>query len=211
MTLEDRGSTLRGTINHSVYGWSEAAVIYIDCRPGGFGDNMQFFDQSNVRATAISGFSLDSNGRGLRSRVNFAHGFSADFALILSPDMGSGLYELAAGGDGSLIQRRSFTVDNPMQFSINWSDLGITGAAPHYLRFSSTVVAFTGARRLESYETISGVGGFNTVTWANFSEFGIAPVPEPVNMALAGVGGLLITGGLVYRLRVRVRRLASRA
>jgi len=136
MTLEDRGSTLHGVIDHSTYGWSDAAVIYIDCRPGGFGDNMQFFDQSMPRACAISGYSLDSDGRPRRARANFAPGFTADFALILSPEMGSGLYELVAGGDGSLIQRRSFTVDSPMQFTINWSDLGITGDAAHYLRFS---------------------------------------------------------------------------
>lgn len=211
MTLEDRGSTLRGVIDHSVYGWNDAAVIYIDSRAGGFGDNMQFCDQENSRACAISGYSLDGYGRPMRARANFAPGFTADFALILSPQMGSGLYELAAGGDGSLIQVRSITVDNPMQFTINWSDLGITGDAAHYLRFSSTVCAFTGARRMESYESISGTAGFNTVNWANFSEFGIAPVPEPVNMALAGLGGVLMTGGLVSHLSRRSRRATSRA
>lgn len=205
MTLEDRGSSLHGVIDHSTYGWSDAVVIYIDCRAGGFGDNMQFFDASIPRACAISGFSWD-NTTPRRARANFAPGFTADFALVLSPEMGSGLYELAAGGDGSLIQRRSFSVEGTMQFSINWSDLGITGDAAHYLRFSSTICAFTGARRMESYESINGVGGFNTVNWANFNEFGIAPVPEPVNMALAGLGGVLMTGGVVSQLRRRAGR-----
>ena len=198
MDLSDRGSSLYGTINAGSRFFSDAIVIYIDCRAGGFNDNLGFFDYSTTHTRAISG----SPNPGFRSRAHFATGFGADFALVLSQNYGSGLYQLAAGGNGSLGDRIPISFNENWQFSVNWSDLGITDPAAHYFTFSSTAVSGNGWRYLESYENISGNSGYgNDITWSEYNMFGIAPVPEPVNVALAGFAGILVTGGLVFQLR----------
>jgi hypothetical protein len=203
MDLSDRGASLYGTINAGSRFFSDAIVIYIDCRAGGFNDNLSFFDYSTTHTRAISG----SPNPDFRSRAHFAPGFGADFALVLSQNYGSGLYQLAAGGNGSLGDRIPISFNENWQFSVNWSDLGITDPAAHYFTFSSTAVSGNGYRYLESYENISGQSGYNyDVTWSGYNVFGIAAVPEPVNVALAGFAGVLATGGLVFQLRRFTRR-----
>jgi len=203
MDLSDRGTSLYGTINAGSRFFSDAIVIYIDCRAGGFNDNLSFFDYSTTHTRAISG----SPNPDFRSRAHFAPGFGADFALVLSQNYGSGLYQLAAGGNGSLGDRIPISFNENWQFSVNWSDLGITDPTAHYLTFSSSAVSGNGFRYMESYENISGQSGYNyDVTWSEYNVFGIAPVPEPVNVALAGFGGILIMGGLVFQWRRFTRR-----
>lgn len=198
LTLQDQGSSFRGAISSPIpIDFNDAVILYIDCRPGGFNNTGSLMDNSSMAAMGISGYASP----GFRALANFAPNFTADFALVLSRNPGSGLYEIAAGPDGTHLQRVAMNFGDSWQFNVNWSDLGITDPGNHYFRFSSTTVAYSGARRLESYETISGIAGFNTVNWADYNEFGIAPVPEPVNVALAGLGGILIAGGLVSRLR----------
>src|SRR5215472_16296834 len=53
--LSDRGTSLYGTINAGSRFFSYAIVIYIDCRAGGFNDNLRFFDYSTTHTRAISG------------------------------------------------------------------------------------------------------------------------------------------------------------
>jgi hypothetical protein len=97
-------------------------------------------------------------------------------------------------------ERIPISLSDDWRFSINWSDLGITDPAAHHFTFSSSVVSQNGFRYLESYENVSGHSGYGyDITWSEYNEFGIPPVPEPVNMALAGFAGVLLTGGLVSR------------
>lgn len=202
LTLQDQGTSFHGAISSAIpIDFPDAVVLFIDCRPGGFNNTGSLMDNSSMAAMEISGY----NSPGFRALANFAPGFTADFALVLSRNPGSGLYEIAAGPGGTHLQRVAMTFGDSWQFNVNWSDLGITDSANHYFRFSSSTVAYSGARRLESYETISGIAGFNTVNWSDYNEFGIPPVPEPVNMALVGLGGILVTGGLVSRFIGRVR------
>jgi len=200
LTLQDQGTSFHGAISSPIpIDFTDAVILYIDCRPGGFNNTGSLMDNSSMAAMGISGYASP----GFRALANFASGFTADFALVLSRNPGSGLYEIAAGPGGTHLQRVAMNFGDSWQFNVNWSDLGITSSSDHYFRFSSSTVAYSGARRLESYEIISGISGFNTVNWSNYNEFGIPPVPEPVNMALAGLGGILVTGGLVSRLRRR--------
>ena len=208
LTLQDHGTSFHGAISSAIpIDFNDAVILYIDCRPGGFDNTGSLMDNSSMAAMGISGY----HSPGFRALANFAPGFTADFALVLSRNPGSGLYEIAAGPDGTHLQRVAMNFGDSWQFNVNWSDLGITDSANHYFRFSSSTVAYSGARRLESYETISGIPGFYTVNWADFNEFGIAPVPEPVNMALVGLGGILIAGGLISRLRGWTRHTVQKA
>jgi hypothetical protein len=208
LTLQDQGASFHGAISSAIpIDFNDAVILYIDCRPGGFNNTGSLMDNSSFAAMGISGY----NSPGYRALANFAPGFTADFALVLSRNPGSGLYEIAAGPGGTHLQRVSMNFGDSWQFNVNWSDLGITDSAHHYFRFSSSTVAYSGARRLESYETISGISGFNTVNWSDYNEFGIAPVPEPVNMTLAGLGGIFIAGGLVSWLRGSSRHTAEKA
>jgi len=195
--LQEQGGTIAGTLTPGTSYFNDCVVLYIDSRAGGFTDNTGFTDTLDAQRRAVSGCLNRDN----RSTARFATGFTADFALVLSTQYGCGLYELHNGGDESLTLLRTLSMSQvgaAYQFGINWEEIGVTGDAAHYLAFESTYITATGYRSLESYETIAGQRGFGgTVTWSNFNTFGLAPVPEPTNLALAVFGVLGLTGGVV--------------
>lgn len=208
LTLSDSGSTIRGTVNlGDPIGryYQDYLVLYIDSKPGGFGSTASFADVNNALTRSISGY---SGGTG-RATANFAPNFAADYAIILSrTGPASALYELASGTEMGPYKNISFT-DNgtSWQFSFN---LGDVGASEPSFKFQSTSVSSAGAgyRFLDSYESLTGNVGFNTVTFGNFNTFGVPAVPETTNAALAVFGGLVLSAAIGSRLR---RHFAARA
>lgn len=205
MTLSDYGSTF--STSFTPYGryFPECLVIYIDSQAGGFINNLTFNDTAGPQRHAISGC-LDPS---TRATANFARGFTADYALVLSANYGAGLYQLVSGGDYSMNLISSLSINDAggaYTVNINWNDIGITAEAAHYLRFQSTYITATGSRYLESFETLTGARGFNTVNFDYFNTFGVEPVPEPVNVALCVFGGVAVLAGTMERVH-RVRKI----
>ena len=207
MTLSDSGGSALSVTFAPGYvvngGFPEALVLYVDSQAGGFATTENILDAADGQRRAISG---TTPGQTAHSLLRFAPGFEADYAIVLAPTAVSGLYRLNAGGDGSLEFLRSFSPgDNPAlcQFNIYWSDLGISGDAAHSLRFQSSYTSLLGARTRESFETLTYTGNFGTLTFDYFNTFGVQPVPEPVNVALALFGGIALTVGVVNQVRHR--------
>jgi hypothetical protein len=196
-------------------GWfNEALVIYIDSIDGsGFAGTGGFGDTASAERACISGV-----GSGGRSTVNFASGFRPDYALVLGITTRlHGLYQLAEGGNESFTPLRNLSIGpndgsggaDHFQTSFRWSDIGQTGSGDHGFRFATTYLTTSGSRYLESFEHLSAdsMRGFNTVTFTDFNVYGVEPVPEMTNLALAIFGGLAVGGGLAVRAR---RYLAQR-
>jgi len=192
--------------------FNDALVIYFDTVPeAGFSGTSSFADTASMQTRCISGL-----GTAGRSTVNFASGFTADYALVLGVNTPmSGLYQLNAGGDNSmtLVANLAFTPNGPYdaQFSttFTWSQIGESSPSARGFRFESTYLTLTGSRYLETFEhlTPDSRSGFNSIWFSDYNVYGVDPVPEPTNLALGIFGGLALAGGLVNRLR---KRLACR-
>jgi hypothetical protein len=72
-------------------GASDAVVVYLDSRGGGFASTAGFTDSGDARRSAASGRS--ATGQAI---LDFAPGFGADFAIVLDAS-GAELFELAEG------------------------------------------------------------------------------------------------------------------
>ncbi len=189
-------------------------VIYFDSIPNaGVTGTGLLNDMSNTETRYISGV-----GTSGRSGVNFASGFGADYALVLGVNtMVSGLYSIANGGDGSMTLVHDVSISPVWDQSsaayfttrINWGDLGQGSASEHGFRFQSTYMNTFGLRYLESFEhpTSDSVSGYGTIGFTDYNLYGVDPVPEPTNMALAIFGGLAISGTAASRIR---KHLAAR-
>jgi hypothetical protein len=201
LTLSDSGSTIRGTVNlggDSATYFKGYLMLYIDSKPGGFANTASFADVSTPVTRSISGY----NGGTGRATANFAPNFAADYAIVLSrTGPASALYELASGTALGPSKNLTFT-DNgtSWQFSFNLNDIGASAAS---FNFQSTITSDVGSgyRYLESYEPLTGTGGFNTVNFGNFNTFGVETVPETTNAALAVFGGLVLTASVSSRVR----------
>jgi len=207
LTLQDNGYTVFGTFDKAPgMSFQLDLVIYIDSVAGGFSDTTSFRDNADPARTAISGFNTALN-KG--STATFAPGFAADYAIILGvnwPNTGNGLYRLNAGGDGSFDYIASANLDptytlNAWSYTFNfrWSDIGIQPGDAHFLKFQSTYLDSSTSRTLESFESLSGDRGFNSVTFGNYNTYGVAPVPEMTTWALTVFGGLFIGRRLISR------------
>jgi len=208
LTLSDSGSTIRATVHLGgtfPTSYANYLVLYIDSRPGGFSDNMSFFDNKSTWTRTVSGYSA----AGSRAAAYFAPNFGADYAIVLSRTVnGAALYELVSGSTLPAPKMLSFTDNSTSwQFSFSLSDIGATSPS---FKFQSSATSSTGSgyRYLESYETTSGTMGFGTVTFGNYNTFGVEAVPETANAALAVFGGLVVAAGAGSRLRRCFRRRA---
>jgi len=63
-------------------------------------------------------------------------------------------------------------------------------------KFESTYIGDTGSRSLESFESLTGDVGWNSVTFNNFDTY-VTAVPEMTNPALAIFGGIALGTGAV--------------
>jgi hypothetical protein len=195
--------------------FNDALVIYFDVTAGsGFRESSLFGDTLNLETRCISGL-----GTAGRSTVNFASGFTADYALVLGVNSFlHGLYRLGQGGDESMTLVRNLNFNpygpNDAQFntSFTWADLGLGSSSTRGFRFQSTYLTTTGSRYLETFEhlTPDSLKGFNSIWFSDYNLYGVDPVPEPTNLALAVFGGLALTGTIATRFRrwFAARRLA---
>ncbi len=189
--------------------FSENLVLFIDSRPGGFANNDTFFG-SGYLGCAAAGYMGTGTAR---SRAVFGappgDSFGVDYILALGVGDNGAVFSI--GADGVLTAVQQFSINpNDSQgsrtytFSFDWNSIGVTDPSAGGFRFYSSYVADTGYRRLDSLQTVSGVAGFrNTITFNDYDVFGVDPVPEPINIALAVFGGLAVTGGVAARMRTR--------
>jgi hypothetical protein len=196
LVLQDNGSTVFGTFNKAPgCSFQLDLVIFIDSVAGGFADTTSFKDNSSPATVAISGFNTALN-KG--STATFAPGFRADYAIVLGvnpPNSGSDLYRLNAGGDGSFQKIGSVNLDpnNDLNswsytFSFTWASIGIRPSDAHFFKFEASYIDSSGSRTLESFETLTGTRNFGSITFGDYSTYGVAPVPEMTTSALAIFG-----------------------
>ncbi len=139
LTVSDNGTTINFSLTKGTGGgFNDAMVIYIDSKTGGFANTGSMNDQADGLRKAISGASGGTVGLvpNNRSTLNFPAGFEADYAIALGPACCSfgGVWELANGGDNSLVYKNSANLlpltatGTVYTFSCAKADIGITGA-----------------------------------------------------------------------------------
>jgi len=212
LNLSDNGTTVSATFNKggsAGTGFNDVLVLFIDSKAGGFTDTTHFSDASGSLQQAISGINTTGSAR---STAIFASGFAADYAIALGFDNGIAVYHLVSGGNGSLelVRTLSFSPhDSKTQptynFSFTWADVGLSSGSGNTIKFESTYITASGARKLESFESLTGAVGFdNTVTFGNYDTYPLAPVPEPAQAALTIFGTGAISVAIFRWIRRRV-------
>jgi hypothetical protein len=207
LRLSDNGTTVYGTFNKGNGNFDNNLVMYIDTGSGTFGATTTLYDHSDGWRSSVSG-----NNGSQRSTAVFASGFHADYALVIgvNPTKGGYLYQLV-GGAGSTFPEPTLAnfscdygddINGPFRFHFDWTDLGMTSGAGNGFRFETAYVHSGGNSYFQSFEKISGTAGFgHTITFNTYDVYGVEPVPETTNAALAVFAGLIMTGGLVARAR----------
>jgi hypothetical protein len=112
---------------------------------------------------------------------------------------GAFVFELASGSGfaDAQILRGPFDNANSATYSatFDWSYIGLGDSdATRSFTFESSYITETGSRYLESFESLSGTKGFNSVTFGNYDSFppSAIPVPEPANQAMIFFGVFFI-------------------
>ncbi len=162
LTISDNGTDI--TLALATAGsFNDILVVYFDSKTGGFANTTTFNDQSDGGRRAISG----KSGSGT-SNVSFPDGFNADYGLAWG-NFGSVLFELAAGGDNSLVFKNFNASTSTVTFPK--SMLGIDGAV--IFKLIGTYVAESAYRSNEALVENIGNGsegggnfGFNSIRFA---------------------------------------------
>ena len=185
---DDSSGVLTFTINATTPG--NALVIYLDSKTGGFNSTSGFQDGADGLRRAISGYDSTANGGGV-GKSTTQMPFSADFAIGVDGGWG-GFWELANGGDNSLIYRATalaggFGSGNVL--TLNVSDLGMTANSGQSFNFFAMMVSGSGYTSPEfiGASSISGSSGWgNTQTVGAGSTYTL--IPEPSSSLLMGLG-----------------------
>ena len=185
-------------------------VIFVDTAPGGFTTTSVFSDKGSSLETSISGLNTS------RSVATFAPDFAADYAIALGVNSGSAVYKLVDDASGPHLELvRSglnfLYVDSPnhatYSFQFDWADIGLPNRNTNFFKFETTYITSTGSRSLQSFEGLTGKSGFDFVTFTNYDTYGVPPIPENTNAALAIFGGLVLALG--WGKKARARRVAG--
>jgi len=201
LTLTDNGTTVSGTFAKGTTGdFLDVLVLFIDSKSGGFSTTSGFTDSDTKLTRAVSGI----DGTGNRALANFATGFSADYAIALRPRSAADpdqLFQLVNNGSHNRVGSVNLSPvgtgsSTTYTFSFNWSDIGVTPGSGASFKFESTYIGDTGSRSLESFESLTGDVGWNSVTFNNFDTY-VTAVPEMTNPALAIFGGIALGTGAV--------------
>lgn len=196
LELTDNGTTVSGILTKGSADFSDSMVIYIDSVAGGFSSTASLNDQGDDLRRAIS---YGAN------TLTFDSGFEADYAIALGPTQASfgGIWQLAAGGDNSLVFVQSanlapLTSNNATYtFDFDFSEIGLVGAS----NFDFVATYLNGTNAFLSDESIgSAIGGGNPGSGgATLSGFESYVVPEP--STYAALGGLAALGIALLRRR----------
>ena len=228
LSLTSNGTTLTGTItpgpNNGAGNSGELydeLVIYISTGTTGSTNTSTFTDDGGSAngdklREAVSGYDVTAAGNVVRSTVNFAPGFTASYAIALSPVQVqfSGLYALPGVGTATAsnfgflgsanVAPASMNAVGPYTFSISLASIG----SPTSFQFATTYLdshdTDTIYRSNEAFNSVSDV-----TTPTNTGNIGqdtvligsnVFNVPEPASWAILFAGfGLLIS--LQYRRR----------
>lgn len=195
LQFSNNSSTIRANFVKGMGSFTDNLVIFIDTTPGGFTSTASLSDKNTILETSISGLGLS------RSVANFAPGFEADYAIALGLGTGSAVYKLVNDSTGPHLElvRSGLNLqytDNPnapsYSFQFTWGDIGLPNANTNFFKFESSYINSSGARSLQSFEDLTGQDAFRTVTFTNYDTYGVPPVPENTNAALAVFGGLVV-------------------
>ena len=205
LTLNDNAGAISATFNRGGPDpFQYSLVFFIDSVSGGISTTASLTPSSTYGERSVSGLSGAS-----RSVMNFASGFTADYAIVLNVSLpnASGLYRIDSAT--SFHKVRDIT-PNPatdvyataISFNWNWSEISAGGPTVNSFKFQSTYIDTSAYRSLEGFETLSGSVGFGTVNAAGYNVYNSA-VPEPVNIALSIFGGCFGIAGLAQVARRR--------
>jgi hypothetical protein len=209
LTMSNNANTVYGKIVKGTGNFTDNLVIFIDSVPGGFTDTSRFYDNNGFREIAVSGYKDATT----KSTAFFAPGFEADYAIVLSIlHNSSALYKLTNGASGpDLVSVTGVTlqnVNNPndpaFYFGFDWTSIGLPSQRTNFFKFETSYVNDFGSRSLQSYEGLIGNPGYDVVTFTNYDTYGVQPVPENTNAALALFGGIVGGVACVTRLRRRL-------
>ena len=208
LRLYNNATTVYANFTNVINGsFTDNLVMFIDCAPGGYDSTALFKDNGNALQSATSGYKTS------RATANFAPGFSADYAIALSPNnSGSALYKLVDDGAGPylLLIRSSLgltptdNIGSPVFYwQFDWTDIGLPAQKTNFFKFETSYVTGYGYRSLQSFEGLTGREGFNTVSFTNYDTYGVPPVPENTNLALGVFGGIAASVAISSRWRRR--------
>jgi hypothetical protein len=206
LTMSNNDYTVYAKFDKGAGTFADNLVIFIDCAPGGFTSTSPFSDHDSSIETAVSGYSGSQ-----RSTANFASGFEADYAIALGIGRGSFLYKLVQDATGTHLEvvRSSLNLvptDSGNQpsysFQFDWADIGLPNLRTNFFKFETSYIAIKGSRSLQSFEGLTGMEGFDSVTFTNYDTYGVRPVPENTTVALAvfgGIAAIVAVGKRVHR------------
>lgn len=199
LTLSDNGTTVSGSLTTGAGLSGNAFVLYIQAgaSPAGFTTTSGFNDNGDQLRTAISQY----NGAGSQSILNFATGFTPNYAIALQPGSGisyGGLWQLTAGGGPNSM---------PSISSVNLSPTGSDAAGTYTFSFNLSSIGLTAGQSFglfgmqistTGYSSAEAIGGGltgtlgygGTQTQTSFSTYTTTAVPEPTTLALMGLAGL---------------------
>ncbi|TWT40987.1 hypothetical protein RAS1_36780 [Phycisphaerae bacterium RAS1] len=173
---------------------NDNVVIFLDTRAGGFTDAMMG-DRADGGRRGSSEISLDGND-------SFDPGFLPDFSIVIG-NFGIVTFELAAGGDGSLIfvdYNGTFTgsAPTPREYNIGLAAIASGPAANiDFFAAYTSDSAFASNESIPAWDplNVGGNPGFGTAGtenpgYGNYDRFVTAP--EPASLALLGLAALAI-------------------
>jgi hypothetical protein len=206
LSISNNATSIYAGFTKGTGSFTDNLVMFIDCLPGGLTTTGGLTNKANAQEIAISGFKTS------RSTANFAPGFGADYAIIVSVSNGSGIYKLVNDGSGPYLQLvRNFNLAPPgdpntpqFYWQFDWADLGLSNGNTNFFKFETSLVTASGSRALQSFEGMTGTAGFGTINFTNYDTYGVQPVPENTTAALVLFGGL--AGAHVLTRRWRVER-----
>src|SRR5258707_7155254 len=189
-------NTIQAKFTKGIGSFQLNMVIFIDSVPGGFTSTSGFLSDGSALEASITGA-----GATRSSTANFASGFQADYAIAFGIGPGSGLYKFVDDITGkhlelvrsSLNLNPTVTPNEPFYyFQFDWTDIGLPSQKTNFFKFESSYINSSSYRTLESFEGLTGTEGYSTINFTNYDTYGVRPVPENTNAALAMFGGIAL-------------------
>lgn len=196
-------SSLTGNLNFGFQrgsgAFNDVIVLYIDSQAGGFSTTANFTDRGDPGRRAISGFSFG----GPRSTINFAPGFTADYAISIESGF-AGLFQLAANQPHTFISSANLINSGTVsELELTLSQLGMTQGGS--FRYLATYLNQDNSFRSNEFNGVSfsgsNPGNGSTINLGANDFHTFQSVPEPSALSLLGLTALAAVTG--YRRRVR--------